>query len=93
MIRQRGDFRLVWAQRDQKKWPLVGDLVLERRSTDALGVEKWDQITSKCIGTLDRDIYVKEDLADDVILTLLLTEWPVQARHPFELPTVTMERT
>lgn len=76
---ERGGFRLVHAVRDQQGWPTLHDLTLERRVTDAMGVEGWRPCTSWCLGASREWKSYENDHAgaSDLALHLLLTDFPV----------------
>lgn len=76
IVASRDGYRLVHAPRDQKRWPNVSDLTLERRVFDAMDEPHWIHVDRWCLSAQDVR-HSDDDQTDVIALKMLLDPGPV----------------
>jgi hypothetical protein len=81
VIAERDGYRLVHQRRDEKTWPNMSDLTLERISEDAMGVPYWRQVVAWTISA-QREPISEGQKPTLLALKLLLTTGPAIDTSP-----------
>ena len=82
IVASRGTLRLVHVPRDEKSWPNISDLYLERLVTDAMGEPLWSPVESWCLSEISQhDSRTSAASRSIAALKMLLDPGPVEKKE------------